>query len=93
MIEELLKQFGFPIAVAVYFIYQNGKLEKEHKQDIRTIATQAIQALEKNTKSDEAVTAELARNNTALEDNNTLLSEVRGVFSQRRSAKDGNQGA
>lgn len=93
MIEELLKQFGFPIAVAVYFIYQNGKLEKEHKQDIRTIAQQAISALEKNTESDKAVTTELAKNNTALEDNNTLLSEMRGVMSQQRSAKSGNQGA
>lgn len=92
-IVELVKQFGFPIAVAIYFIWQNGRIEKEHKNDIRTIATQAIQALEKNTKSDEAVTAELERNNTALDNNNELLSELKGVLSQRGSAKNGNTGA
>lgn len=93
MIEELLKQFGFPIAVAVYFIYQNGKLEKEHKQDIRTIAQQAISALEKNTESDKAVTEQLAKNNTALSDTNHLLSKIEGVFSNRRERNNGNQGA
>ena len=78
---ELVKQFGFPIAVAIYFIWQNGRIEKEHKNDIRTIATQAIQALEKNTESDKLVTTELERNNTALEQNNDLLSEMRGFMS------------
>lgn len=93
MIEELLKQFGFPIAVAVYFIYQNGKIEKEHKQDIRTIAQQAISALEKNTESDKAVTEQLEKNNTALGDTNHLLSRIEGVLSNRRERNNGSQGA
>lgn len=90
---ELVKQFGFPIAVAVYFIWQNGRLEKEHKQDIRTIATQAIQALEKNTESDKAVTTQLERNNTALEDTHTVLSEMRGFLSNGRERENGTGGA
>lgn len=80
---ELIKQFGFPIAVAVYFIWQNGRIEREHKNDIRTIATQAIQALEKNTESDKAVTEQLAKNNTALSDSNHILSRVEGILSVR----------
>lgn len=89
---ELVKQFGFPIAVAIYFIWQNGRIEKEHKNDIRTIATQAIQALEKNTDSDKAVTEQLAKNNTALSDSNQLLSRIEGVLSGRER-NNGNQGA
>lgn len=82
-IVELVKQFGFPIAVAIYFIWQNGRIEREHKNDIRTIATQAIQALEKNTESDKAVTEQLAKNNTALSDSNHILSKVEGILSVR----------
>ncbi|MFA5937329.1 MAG: hypothetical protein WC822_05665 [Candidatus Paceibacterota bacterium] len=90
---EATKQFGFPVAIAIYFIWQNGRIEKEHKNDIRTIANQAIQALEKNTDSDKAVTEQLAKNNTALSDTNHLLSKIEGVLSNRRERNNGNQGA
>lgn len=89
---EATKQFGFPVAIAIYFIWQNGRIEKEHKQDIRTIATQAIQALEKNTESDKAVTEQLAKNNTALSDSNHLLSRLEGILSNRRERNNGTRG-
>lgn len=89
---ELVKQFGFPVAIAIYFIWQNARIEREHKNDIRTIATQAIQALEKNTESDKIVATELERNNTALEHTNGVLSRVEGILSTKER-NNGTRGA
>lgn len=89
---EATRQFGFPVAIAIYFIWQNGRIEKEHKQDIRTIATAATEALNKNTESDKAVTEQLEKNNTALSDSNHILSEVKGILSVRER-NNGNRGA
>lgn len=70
MIEGLLKDFGFPIAVAVYFIYQNGKIEKAHKDDLKTLATNALTTLDKNTDA-------LNKNSEVLDESNIRLRDAR----------------
>lgn len=68
MIEELLKTFGFPIAIAIYFIYQNGKVEKAHKDDLKGIAVQTIGTLDKNTEALDKNTEMLQQTNMRLRD-------------------------
>lgn len=89
---ELIKQLGFPIAIAVYFIWQNGKLEKEHKGDIKTIANTAVEAINKNTESDKIVADALVKNNTVIENNGRIISRLEGVLASREQ-NNGSSGA
>ncbi len=90
---ELVKQLGFPVAIAVYFIWQNGRIEKEHKSDIRGLATQVVEALNKNTESDKAVTGQLVKNNTALSANERIMNRLEGVLSSQERQNGSNRGA
>lgn len=49
--EDLIKNFGFPIAVAVFFIYQYIASNKEHKKDLKEVSLVSIQTLDKNTEA------------------------------------------
>ena len=89
---ELIKQLGFPIAIAVYFIWQNGKLEKEHKSDIKTIANTAVEAINKNTESDKVVADQLVKNNTALSENGRIMNRLEGFLGSREK-NNGSSGA
>lgn len=82
---ELVKQFGFPIAVAIYFIWDKGRTEKEHKDDLRNIAVTAIKAIDANTEALNDKKAQDERYITAYEANNVLLNKVSGVLTARGS--------
>lgn len=91
---ELIKQLGFPVAIAVYFIWQNGRIEKEHKDDIKTIANTAVEAINKNTESDKVVADQLVKNNTALENNGRIINRLEGYLqSKPREQSNGNMGS
>lgn len=85
---ELIKQFGFPIAIAIYFIWDKGRTEREHKDDLRNIAVTAIKAIDANTEALKDQTAQDVKNNAAFEANNMLLNKVGGML----TAKGGNNG-
>jgi len=38
----LLQNFGLPVATAAFFIYMFVQQAKEHKEDLRNIAVQAV---------------------------------------------------
>lgn len=91
---ELVKQFGFPVAIAIYFIWQNARIEKEHKADIRNIATSAVEAINKNTESDKVVADQLVKNNTALTSNERIINRLEGYLSKApREQSNGNMGS
>lgn len=41
----LIDKYGLPLATAAFFIWQYFKLNKEHKDDIKNIATESTAAL------------------------------------------------
>lgn len=85
---ELVKQFGFPIAVAVYFIWDKGRSEKEHKEDLRNIAVKAVQAIDANTEAIKDQTAQSVNNTTALNNNSSILGKVSGILAARGGRND-----
>lgn len=48
----LLKDFGLPLALAVYFIWQFISTTKEYNNYVKDIAQKAISAIEKSTEVD-----------------------------------------
>lgn len=52
MIEGLLKDFGLPVALLVYFIYQNASISKEYNKYVKDIAQKAVDAINKSTEVD-----------------------------------------
>lgn len=48
----LLKDYGLPLALAVYFIAQFISLSKEYNNYVKDIAQKAISAIEKSTEVD-----------------------------------------
>lgn len=59
---SLVKDLGFPIALAVYFIIKDGKSQKERLEDVKTFGAAATKALDKSTE--------------ALENNSKILAVV-----------------
>ena len=47
--EDLVKQFGLPVALSIFFIYQYIASNKEHKDDLKGIAQTAVTAIDKST--------------------------------------------
>lgn len=88
---ELIKQLGFPVALAVYFIWDNRRIQKERLDDVKNITTTAVEAIKANTESDKNVTVQLAKNNTALERASGVLSRVEGILSTK-GQENGNRG-
>lgn len=52
MIEGLIKDFGLPVALLVYFIYQNTSISKEYNKYVKDIAQKAVDAINKSTEVD-----------------------------------------
>lgn len=44
-----IKDFGFPVAIAAYFIYKDAQRQKEHLSDVRSLTEKAITAIDKST--------------------------------------------
>lgn len=48
----LIKDFGLPVALLVYFIWQNTSISKEYNQYVKDIAQKAVDAINKSTEVD-----------------------------------------
>ncbi len=59
-IDQLVQNFGLPIGLLLWFIYQNYKLSKEYNDYIKDIASKTVNALDSSTKTQ-------AETNTVLE--------------------------
>lgn len=59
-IDQLVQNFGLPIGLLLWFIYQNYKISKEYNDYIKDIASKTVNALDNSTKTQ-------ATTNTVLE--------------------------
>lgn len=78
----LVQNFGLPVATAVFFIWLYVTQAKEHKEDLKNIAVQAVKAADAGTEAIKDATATLEKNNTA-------LSRVEVVLSRREGQSNG----
>lgn len=78
----LLQNFGLPVATAAFFIAMFVQQAKEHKEDLRNIAVQAVKSADAGTEAIKDATATLEKNNTA-------LSRVEVVLSRREGQNNG----
>lgn len=81
-LSTLVQNFGLPVATAAFFIWMFVQQAKEHKEDLRNIAIQAV-------KSADAGTEAIKDATVALEKNNTALSRAEVVLSQREGQSNG----
>ena len=88
---ELIKQLGFPVALAVYFIWDNRRIQKERLDDVKDVTSKAVEAINKSTESDKNVTTQFEKNNTALDRASGVLSRVEGILSTK-GQQNGNRG-
>lgn len=51
-IAPLIKDFGLPVALLVYFIYQNASISREYNSYVKDIAQKAVDAINKSTEVD-----------------------------------------
>ncbi len=51
-IAALVNQFGLPVGLLLYFIWQNYSINKEYNQYIKDIAQKAVDAINKSTEVD-----------------------------------------
>ena len=51
-IAPLIKDFGLPVALLVYFIWQNAAINKEYNNYVKDIAQKAVDAINKSTEVD-----------------------------------------
>jgi hypothetical protein len=49
---SLIKDFGLPVALLLYFIWQNTSISKEYNSYVKDIAQKAIDAINKSTEVD-----------------------------------------
>lgn len=90
---QLAQQLGLPVALAIYFIIENRRIQKDHLDDVKNIASQAVEAINKNTESDKAVTEQIVKNNTALTRSESIMNRLEGVISTGKEQQNGNRGA
>lgn len=80
-LSALVQNFGFPVAIAVYFIWRDYQTSKEHKSDLKDIANKAVQAIDKSTDA-------INDSTSAIGKNSHLLERVNGVLLSRREQTD-----
>lgn len=51
-ITPLIKDFGLPVALLVYFIWQNAAISREYNNYVKDIAQKAVDAINKSTEVD-----------------------------------------
>jgi hypothetical protein len=49
---SLIKDFGLPVALLLYFIWQNASLSREYNSYVKDIAQKAVDAINKSTEVD-----------------------------------------
>jgi len=77
----LVQNLGFPVAIAVYFIWRDYQTSKEHKADLKEIANKAVQSIDKST---DAINDSIE----AIGKNSHILERVNGVLLARRETQD-----
>jgi hypothetical protein len=75
-LDELVKQFGFPLAIAIFFIWQYISSNKEHKDDLKGISTQAVSAIDKSTEALEKNTDVMVKATQTLDRASVTLDRV-----------------
>lgn len=60
-IAPLIKDFGLPVALLLYFIWQNTSISKEYNAYVKDIAQKAIDAINKSTEVDTKMLATTER--------------------------------
>lgn len=48
-IDQLVKDFGLPVGLLLYFIWQNYRISQEYNSYIKDIAQKAVDAINKST--------------------------------------------
>lgn len=90
-IATIIEKFGLPVGLLIYFIWRDYQTGKEHKADMRSIAVQSVQAIDKGTDAINDGVKVIEANNTAISNNSDILSRVQGVLSVGdRSRQNGN---
>jgi hypothetical protein len=51
-ITPLIKDFGLPVALLVYFIWQNSAISREYNNYVKDIAQKTVDAINKSTEVD-----------------------------------------
>lgn len=51
-IAPLIKDFGLPVALLLYFIWQNASISREYNSYVKDIAQKAVDAINKSTEVD-----------------------------------------
>lgn len=82
-ISTLVQDFGFPVAIAVFFIWMFIQQAKEHKSDLKDIAIKSVQALDAGTEAIRDSTRQTELNNATLNENSRTLDRVHILLSQR----------
>lgn len=85
----LVQNFGFPIAIAVFFIWMFVSQAKEHKQDLKDIAIKSVQALDAGTEAIKDSTEQMKLNNDVIGKNSTSLDRVNVLLSSQRGQNNG----
>lgn len=49
---QLIKDFGLPVTLLLYFIWQNASISKEYNSYVKDIAQKAVDAINKSTEVD-----------------------------------------
>lgn len=88
-LSALVQNFGFPVAIAIFFIWRDYQSSKEHKQDLKDIAMKAVVAIDSNTEALRDSTEQTKLNTAALGENSNIMAEVKGVLSTRGVQQNG----
>lgn len=88
-IGTLVNQFGLPVGLLLYFIWRDYQTSKEHKADMRDVATKSVLAINEGTDAIKSSTETLVKNNDFLSNNSDILNEVKGVLSSRGAHNNG----
>lgn len=60
-INDLVQNFGLPVGLLLWFIYQNYKISKEYNDYIKDIASKTVNALDTSTKTQQETNNVLER--------------------------------
>lgn len=84
----LVKDLGFPIAVATFFVWRDYQSSKEHKQDLKDIALKSVQAIDAGTEAVRDSISVIDKNTDALGNNSNIISRIEGILSNRGNQND-----
>lgn len=89
-LSALVQNFGFPVALAVFFIWMFVQQAKEHKNDLKDIAVKSVVAIDAGTEAIKDSTEQIKTNNDVIGKNSTSLDRVNVLLSNQRGQSNGN---